>query len=140
MNNPKRDVECIIPVLRVEDLRRSIRFYSENLGFAIDWGANEGDTICSISRDGCCIMLCEDGRGSRGTWVWIGLEDESLFDSLKKQGIKILQEPKNRPWAYEMKIEDIDGNVLWLGTEPRKDEPFEVDTTQPTFNQNGTMG
>jgi hypothetical protein len=29
------------------------------------------------------------------------------------------------PWAYEMKFEDIDGNVLWLGSEPRKEIPFQ---------------
>lgn len=26
---------------------------------------------------------------------------------------------------FKMKFEDLDGNVLWLGTEPRKGEPFE---------------
>jgi predicted lactoylglutathione lyase len=140
MNIPKPKIERIIPVLHVEDLERSVRFYTETLGFAIDWGANEGDTICSVSRDGCCIMPSEGDRGNWGTWVWIGLEDESLFDLLKNQEIRILQEPMNRPWAYEMKIEDIDGNVLWLGTEPRRGEPFAGDATHTTSNQNENKG
>jgi hypothetical protein len=27
--------------------------------------------------------------------------------------------PKLLPWAHEMRIQDVDGNTLWLGTEPR---------------------
>jgi hypothetical protein len=38
---------------------------------------------------------------------------------------KVRQEPKNYSWAYEMKFEDIDGNVRWLGTEPKSDIPLE---------------
>src|SRR5436190_15910895 len=127
MNDPKHQVECIIPVLRVGDLQRSVSFYTGVLGFVLDWSGKEGTKICSVSRDGCCIMLSEGDMGNPGTWVWIGLEDESLFKFLRGQSkeVRIIQEPKNRPWAYEMKMEDPDGNVLWLGTEPRKDEPFD---------------
>jgi hypothetical protein len=35
-------------------------------------------------------------------------------------GVTVLQEPENHPWAYDMKIQDFDGNVLWLGTEPKE--------------------
>jgi hypothetical protein len=31
-------VECIIPILRVNDLAVSVRFYVEVLGFGLDWG------------------------------------------------------------------------------------------------------
>lgn len=58
------------------------------------------------------------------TWMWIGLEDDSLFDEFRSKGAKVLQEPKNRSWANEMKIADIAGNVMWLGTEPRADKAF----------------
>jgi hypothetical protein len=47
------------------------------------------------------------------------LEDDSLFDTCQSAGIEILLEPRNMPWAYEMKIADPDGHVLWLGTEPK---------------------
>ena len=125
MSNPQRQVECTIPVLPVRDLARSIRFYTETLGFQLDWGGNEGSIICSVSKDGCCLMLFQDAKSSPGVWVWIGLKADSLFHSYKSKGVKVRQEPQNHPWAYEMKFEDIDGNVLWLGTEPRKDLPRE---------------
>ncbi len=125
MNSSPRQVECIIPVLPVRDLARSIRFYTQTLGFQLDWGGAAGDTICSVSRDGCRIMLAQDFGAALPAWVWIGLENALLFDEFAKRGATVKQPPRNFSWAYEMKLEDPDGNILWLGTEPRSDLPLE---------------
>lgn len=125
MSHPERQIECTIPVLSVRDLARSIRFYTETLGFKLDWGGQGGSSICSVSKDGCAIMLNEATVKDAGQWVWVGLEDDTLFHLYRSRGVKVRQEPRNFSWAYEMKFEDIDGNVLWLGTEPRKDMPLE---------------
>lgn len=63
-------------------------------------------------------MLQRSGNAGRST-VWIGVEDDSIFMFIAKAGAKILQSPTQQPWAYEMKIADPDGNVLWLGTDPK---------------------
>jgi predicted lactoylglutathione lyase len=130
MHSSTRQVECTIPILPVRDLARSIAFYRDTLGFKLDWGGGEGATICSVSRDHCSIMLVQKPVGDRPTWVWVGLEDDSLFDAYRAKGVKVLQEPRNYSWAYEMKFENPDGNVLWLGTEPKADAPYEDQTTQ----------
>jgi catechol 2,3-dioxygenase-like lactoylglutathione lyase family enzyme len=104
-----------IPVLAVRDLDRSIAFYKDVLGFEVEWNAG---VICSVARDHCSIMLQVSDAPGTGT-VWIGLEGESLFAALEKSEAKILQPPSNEPWAYEMKIADPDGNVVWLGAEPK---------------------
>ncbi len=70
-------------------------------------------------------MLMQRADIAEPAWVWIGLKDDSYFDLLRSRGVKVRQEPQNRPWAYEMKFEDPDGNVLWLGTEPRSDMPVD---------------
>ena len=70
-------------------------------------------------------MLMQTDAGHAPVWVWIGLEDDSLFEDYKSRGVTVRQEPRNFSWAYEMKVEDIDGNILWLGTEPREDMPVE---------------
>jgi hypothetical protein len=70
-------------------------------------------------------MLMVKQQMESPSWVWIGLEDDSLFDVYLSKGIKVLQEPRNCSWAYEVKFEDIDGNILWMGTEPKADLPFE---------------
>ena len=115
-------VECIIPILRVQNLPASIRFYTELLGFQLDWEAPE---MASVSRDGHAIMLCPGAQGQPGTWIWIGIgEIDALFTDCTAKGITIRQKPTNRPWAYEMQIEDPDGHVLRIGSEPRTDLPL----------------
>lgn len=110
-------IENTIPVLPVQDLERSIEFFRRTLGFEVDWKTAE---VCSVVRDGCSIMLQRRVDDSRGT-VWIGLEDDSLYAGLAEAGAVVIQAPTKRPWAYEMKIADPDGNILWLGTDPADD-------------------
>lgn len=54
----KRLVECTIPVLSVRSLPKSIAFFTETMGFKLDWGA-ASSSVCSVSRDGKAIMLRE---------------------------------------------------------------------------------
>ena len=118
----KPNVECTIPVLPVRNLSRSIAFYTETLRFKLDWGTL---TVCSVSRDGKPIMLRETSDEFAPAWVWIGLEDDSLFGEFMERGVEVVQPPKNYSWAYEMKFRDLDGNVIWLGTEPKQDLPLD---------------
>lgn len=115
-------VECITPILRVRSLPVSLQYYVTVLGFAIDWGDHAGSEMASVSRDGHSIMLCQGGQGQPGTWIWIGVEDiEPLFEQYRSKGATVRQQPVNRPWAYEMQVEDPDGHVLRFGSEPRTD-------------------
>ena len=113
------EVENTIPVIPVSDLHHSIEFYTGVLGFVLDWGGAEGEAICSVSRGGHCIMLRVEPEPLAPSCVWIGLESDRLFSEYADKGVTVLQEPENHPWAYDMKIQDPDGNVLWLGTAPR---------------------
>jgi uncharacterized glyoxalase superfamily protein PhnB len=116
---PPPEVECIVPILRVRSLTDSLRYYVDVLGFETEWGGEEGSTMASVARDGRSIMLCEGAQGQPGTWIWIGVDDiRPLYDRLSRRGAKIRQAPENRPWAYEMQVEDPDGHVLRFGSEP----------------------
>ena len=111
----QRQVENTIPVLAVSDLKRSMDFYRDILGFEVEWNAGP---ICSVARDKCSIMLQAQEEVCRGT-VWVGLENDSIFQIIERSGATILQRPTTQPWAHEMKIADPDGNVIWLGAEPK---------------------
>jgi hypothetical protein len=37
---------------------------------------------------------------------------------LRAKGVKILLEPTNFPWAVEIQVEDPDGNILRIGSDP----------------------
>jgi len=105
------------PILRVEDMQRSLHFYVDQLGFKnADWG---GDDFTSVNRDRAGIYLCRGDQGRGGAWVWIGVEDaRRLHDELKARGVSIRAPLTNHAWALEFQVEDPDGNVLRFGSEP----------------------
>ena len=109
--------ECIDPILRVEDMQASLHFYVDLLGFKnAEWGTGD---FTSIARDGKGIYLCRGAQGRGGAWIWVGVGDvRKLHEQLKARGVAIRMPPTNYSWALEMQIEDPDGNVLRLGSEP----------------------
>ncbi len=114
------EVECIVPILRVTSLAASVRYYTDILGFHVDWGDPERTDMASVSRSGHAIMLCQGTQRQLGTWIWIGVEDiDPLFADYSRKGVQCLQAPTHRPWAYEMQVMDPDGHVLRFGSEPR---------------------
>ena len=111
------------PIFPVTRLQASIEYYVNALGFKLDW--QYPGVFASVSRDRCCLLLCQGDQGHPGTWVWIGVKDaESLAFEYGKTGAKIRHPPTNYPWAYEMQVEDPDGNVLRFGSDSKEDEPF----------------
>jgi hypothetical protein len=91
------------------------------LGFKIDW---QGPFFASVARGKCHIFLSFGDQGQPGSWVWIGVEDAgALLQEYRHTGAKIRHLPTNYPWAYEMQVEDLHGNVLRLGSDSKKDEP-----------------
>ena len=106
------------PIFRVSDLSASIKYYTVKLGFKLNWG-NEEAGFASVKRDKFDLFLCQGDQGNFGTWVWVGVSDAAaLYEEYQKSGGKIRHPPTNYAWAYEMQVEDLDGNVLRFGSEP----------------------
>ncbi|HLJ85952.1 MAG TPA: glyoxalase superfamily protein [Candidatus Angelobacter sp.] len=117
--NPERVFfENSAPILRVENMEASLRFYVHSLGFTnAGWG---GPDFTNVSRDRAGIYLCLKGQGLGKAWIWIGVEDvERLHEEFSARGVAIRLPPTNYPWALEMHIEDPDGNVIRFGSEPK---------------------
>jgi catechol 2,3-dioxygenase-like lactoylglutathione lyase family enzyme len=109
------------PILRVADLEASVRYYVDALGFRMDFL----ESIASVSRGGCALFLVQGDQGHPGSWVWVGVDDVDLVHAeYLRSGANIRQPPTNFPWACEMQVEDLDGNVLRLGSESRPHQPF----------------
>ena len=106
------------PILNVTEMRRTLRYYLDVLGFTnAEWG---GDDFTCVTRDGASIYLCQGDQGHPGTWVWLGVDDvKVLHEEYKKSGAMILQPPVNFPWACEMRVGDPDGHVLRFGSDPK---------------------
>ena len=111
------------PIFRVGSLAASLGYYVRVLGFKLDW-ENPG-IMASVSRGRFGLFLCEGDQGNPGGWVWIGVSKaEALFEEYRAKGAKIRHPPTNYEWAYEMQVEDPDGNVLRLGSEPKPGQPI----------------
>ena len=116
-------VECIIPILNVRNFSASIDYYVNVLGFRVEWDWGDPPDVGSVERDDFSIMLVEEGQGHPGTWIWMGVEDaEQYYEEYKLSGAKIREHPVNYPWAYEFRVEDLDGHVLRIGSGPKADE------------------
>ncbi len=110
------------PIFCVANVVASVDYYVGKLGFKVNW---QVDGFASVSRDKCTIFLCQQDQGHVGAWTWIGVTDaDVLAAELTASGAAIRNPPTNYPWAYEMQVQDPDGNVLRFGSDPRKDEPF----------------
>jgi catechol 2,3-dioxygenase-like lactoylglutathione lyase family enzyme len=113
--------EGTTPILRVRNLALSLSYYVDVLGFRVDWQSAQ---VASVSRGRCNLFLCEGDQGHPGVWVWIGVSDAyALFEELTAKGAHIRHPPTNYPWAFEMQVQDPDGNILRLGSEPSENEP-----------------
>lgn len=109
-------------IFRVTDVRASVDYYVNALGFTIDW--DEGDFV-SVTRGRCTLFLTDADQTRAQTWIWTGVADVvKVHDEVRASGARVRHPPTNHPWALEMQIEDLDGNVLRVGSEPRDGERY----------------
>jgi predicted lactoylglutathione lyase len=118
-------LECINPILPVGDMNASLNYYEKVLGFKrADW-VTDDSTFALVLRDGLGIYLSEESGEHHRARVWIGAENiEPIHEEYRASGAKIREAPTNYSWAYEMAVEDPDGHVLRIGSEPREGVPF----------------
>jgi catechol 2,3-dioxygenase-like lactoylglutathione lyase family enzyme len=111
-------VVAAIPVLRVADAERSVRFYCGRLGFRQDWwhqvGPDEPATV-SVSRGGASVHLTErtDVGHDGQVCVWT-IELATLFVEWGSHEDVVLEHgPTAMPWGLtEIAFRDPDGNRI----------------------------
>jgi catechol 2,3-dioxygenase-like lactoylglutathione lyase family enzyme len=122
----KRNLASISPFFIVKDLRASIAYYTDHLGFQLDFtGPADDPYYASVSRDGIGIMLkailpdvlpCPNH--TRHEWArWDAyiytLDPDALFDEFSQRGasfVKKLSFIDEGLWGFE--LTDADGYVL----------------------------
>jgi hypothetical protein len=110
------------PIFRVENVAVSIDYYIRKLGFTLLWRT---PLFACVSRDRCSIFLSQGDQGHPGAWVWIGVNDaDAIHQEFLRSGAKIRHVPTNYQWAYELQAEDLDGNILRIGSDNKADQPI----------------
>ena len=116
----------VTPVLRVNDLAASLDYYVRVLSFHLDWRDHDSNSFASVTRNDCHLFLAVGDQGHPGSWVWVGVSDvDALHEELLAKGARVRHPPANYPWgSRELHVEDLDGNVLRLGSDSKTGEPM----------------
>jgi glyoxylase I family protein len=92
-------INSLVPLLFVDDIRRSVAFYRDLLGFELSgtWEPDGELSWCRLRRGGSAIMLqqaCDEdgpakGRG-RGVGFFFHCDDaDAMHDELSSRGLKL---------------------------------------------------
>lgn len=108
-------------VLAVKDLRRSIAFYRDMLGFALEF---EVAGWAFLSRDLFHVMLgeCPDAMsatetGDHSYFAYVRVDDvDDLYRELSAKDVLQVQEISDRPWGMrEFGVRTPDGHRIMFG-------------------------
>lgn len=123
------------PILCVDSVAQSIRYYVGALGFHLGWAWSGPEQrflqptefvkadFAAVGRDKVQFLLSEKSQGAPGMWLHVDVDRPDKLDALyvewTRTGAQILEAPAVRPWGmYEMRIQDPDGHVLRVSSPP----------------------
>jgi predicted enzyme related to lactoylglutathione lyase len=111
-----------IPVM---DPERSLRFYTEALGFEIltdqEFGKGRRWIELKIPGAGTNVVLFtapgqEGWMGHFSNVVFWTHSVDKAYEALKSRGVEFVQPPKKEPWGSSALFKDVDGNTFCLSS------------------------
>jgi uncharacterized glyoxalase superfamily protein PhnB len=113
-------IESVIPILYWQDVARSIRYYTQVLGFAAHWSWDDGPSSGGVRDGDTSIFFCRGDQGHKGTWL--ALNVDQYYQAVKAKGAIILSQPETKPWYMrEMMVQDPDGHFLRIGHHTKRE-------------------
>ena len=111
-------MQRVMPTLRMTSYAKSKAFYTEGLGFHIDWEHRfepHFPVFMQVSRDGMAFFLTEHrGDCPVGGLLHLYVDDvDACFAEFQGKGIAVTEPPNNDlPGVRVMTVLDPDGNKL----------------------------
>jgi uncharacterized glyoxalase superfamily protein PhnB len=110
-----------VPVIASADVRKTIDYYANVLGFQEHFvygdppvyaGIKRDDALLYIGHDPILVQQLKDGCHNPDVFLWVEGVDE-LYQEHKAKGAKIVEEIADRPWdARQYVVEDPSGYYL----------------------------
>ena len=110
-----------VPEIPVSDVDMAAAYYTNQLGFSIDWGGEDGG-IAGISKGGCRMFLTnrafrEHYGNAAPVLIWLNLnskrEVDDLYEVWSRSHARIVSRPESKPWKlHEFTVADLDGNLF----------------------------
>jgi GNAT superfamily N-acetyltransferase/uncharacterized glyoxalase superfamily protein PhnB len=105
----------IEPVLPVRDIRGTIKYWQEVLGFTSQWTWGDPPHIGAVSWQSVHVQfyLQSEWKGGGGS-VWIRLQRiESLYRLHQQRNAEIVEPLENKPWGMaQYTVREINGHYL----------------------------
>ncbi len=107
--------------LFVRDIPTSRQFYSEKLGIAADEAQSDNSTFVFLPMKGECALLLQAARTADagittapgGVEVGFEVDDvDATWNSWKEAGVKLINEPHDKPFGRTFNGLDPDGHLL----------------------------
>ena len=124
-------LRLVTPAMTVNDLQKSIAFYTDGLGFLIEDRWDDKGVLLGVSlKAGTArLMLNQDdfkkgsdrvkGVGQR-LWLSTAQDIDALAQRIKGKGLTLGQEPVDMPWGSRVfSLADPDGFVISFTRERR---------------------
>lgn len=120
-----------VPFLPVRDLRETVAYYRDTLGFSNEWFWEESDA--GIERDEMHLLFNQNAEfaerintGERGFEVmWFVQNVEDIYAEFQGKGVTIASALVEEPWGVkEFAFKDINGYYIRVaeGIEEEEDE------------------
>jgi GNAT superfamily N-acetyltransferase len=105
------------PILYSSDIKKSIQYYTEVLGFDNEWTWDDEPSFGGVNKDSIQIFFCKNGQGHPGTWFAIVVDNvDELHQRIQTKGGHIVSAPENKEWGLrEMLVQDPDGHIIRFG-------------------------
>ena len=110
------------PILSVADMRRSLAFYRDLLGFEVQYAFPSEDEpgFASLSLPGggkLGLGLNPEAKGGPFAATWLYTDDvDQAVGELRDAGVEVKQEPVDQPWGErQATVVDPDGYDVHLG-------------------------
>lgn len=113
------------PTLAVRDMKKTIDFYTNSLGFTLGmtFPSPDNPEYADLSKDGMVLMFLpianvgigRDEKLGTGVNLYLQIDGDinEYYDELKKRGVKIAIDIKDEPFGIrDFAVEDIDGYKL----------------------------
>lgn len=113
----------IVPILFVRDVDAAVVFYSEKLGFSVDFLHGKPPFYASVSRDRVCLHLrlvhqpnFAQLAASERSLILATIEVtnvKALFEAMSEQGVDVTQGLTRQAWGgTDFHVRDPDGNAI----------------------------
>ena len=115
----------IAPTLAVRNMRQTIEFYRDSLGFKVGMAFPDADNpeYVDLSKDGMVLMfipaknigISSEEKLGAGVNLYMQIDGDidEYYNELKDKGVKIVVDIKDEPYGIrDFTVEDVDGYKL----------------------------